>query len=165
MTMRALLLIPIFSLAAVLATPGHAAEKRLSQDDLKSVLPGSSGQHWSLDYEEWFVFNWQPGGKLVVTRPDAKDDEEPVQTGKWRVKEIMPKEGDDPEMIRRNNAALVGLYCQKFDNWGGGSEICYDLYQVSFNKVQGSEELAKTQEYKCYREAGAETGEFIITRK
>jgi hypothetical protein len=153
------------SLACVVATPVSAKERLLSQDELKELLTDNWGRHWLLDHERWYVFYWHGDGTLTVDLPYAKPGDEPVQEGTWRVKEILAEEGDDPKEIEKKNAELSYLYCQKFDEWGSNNELCFEMVQESFDKVAGTDELARTQEYKCYREAGAETGAFTITQK
>lgn len=153
------------SIAGVAGPLAQAKEKVLSQDAVKQLLAGNTGRHWSLDDERWYVFNWHRDGELTISLPNAAPDDEPVEKGTWRVKEIKPKAGDDPEEIKRRNEDLSHLYCHTLEKWTSGNELCFELVQETFYKDGNSEDLAATQEYKYYREAGAETGAFTITSK
>ena len=153
------------AMAMAFATPLQAKEKVLSQGDLKQLLNNNTGRHWSLDHERWYVFTWQNDGVISVSLPDAEPDDEPVEKGTWRVKEIVAKDDDDPEEIKKQNEELSYLYCQSFENWTSDHELCFEMVQETFDTVGDSEVMAATQEYKCYREAGAETGAFTITRQ
>jgi hypothetical protein len=159
------LVVGTLSLACAFATPVSAKERLLSQDELKQLLSDNWGRHWSLDDERWYVFYWHSDRTLTVDLPYATPGDEPVQMGTWRVKEIQAEEGGDPKGIEKKNADLSYLYCQKFDEWGSNNELCFEMVQESFDTIGNAGELARTQEYKCYREAGAETGAFTITRK
>ncbi len=79
-------------------------------------------------------------GVLSVSFPDADPDEEPIETGTWRVKETEAKKGDDSEEIKRQNEGLSYLYGQSFENWTTKHELCYEMVQESFDKVGDTDE-------------------------
>ena len=150
-------------LISFLSINAYADEKILTQDELRVTIPGSTARHWYLDHERWYVISWNRDGTLSVNYPDAAADAKPVETGKWWIKEVEAKKGETPESVKQRNAELDYLYCQQFDKWRSNHELCFELVQVTFNKMPGSDIEEKTQEYKYYREAGAETGAFILT--
>lgn len=145
------------------AASTHAATL-LDREQTRGVFTGGTGTHWFLDDRKWYQFNWGADGTLTVTRIDAKADEEPRSKGTWRIKEVEKKEGMSDADVANGNAALRYVYCHQLDSMWSGHEQCWEAHQVSFD-VDAEKKPLPRQEYKFYREAGAETGEYIVTRR
>ena len=157
------------AIAAVLAagyfSVAHAAPELLSREAVRDLISGATGKHYYLGHREWCDIRWKTDGTVEAFHEDAKPDDKPIAKGTWRIKEVKPKKDETPESVAKRNAELQFVYCHQFDNMFGGHELCWNVEQETFDKVEGDDKkLAATQRYKMYREAGAETGEYVITR-
>jgi hypothetical protein len=153
--------------AALLSVPLVAPAKYVTGNDLRELLPGATGEHWHVTHRRWYTYRWLPDGTLEIYA--SAEDEEPVETGVWRIKEVEPEEEEAAESVAARNGAIRAPFCKQLDNWRT-HEICFHVHQVTFDREAGNPghdadgpELP-TQTYKVYREAGAETGRFTITR-
>ena len=127
----------------------------LDREQTRDVISGSKGTHYD--------FEWASDGTVTVRRADAEPGAEPYGTGTWRIKEVKKTEDMTDAEVAEANAALDYVYCHQVEGLWHGREMCWEVHQVTFAQ-DADEKRLPTQTYKVYREAGAETGEFVITR-
>ena len=150
-------------ISGVAVTSVQAGEV-LDREKSRAVFTGATGTHWYLSRQKDFQFNWKSGGNLIVTSIGAEQDEAPYSVGTWYVKEVEKTDDLTDEEVQKANDALRFTYCQLLESMWSGNEMCWEVQQVTFDK-DADKNLLPQQEYKFYREKGAETGGYIITQR
>ena len=158
--------IAVAGLLATWSMTSMATPQVLTRDATRDVITGATGAHYYLDHRKWYALTWHDGGTVEAREMDAKPDAKPLYEGKWRIKEVTPVEDESDESVAKRNAELDYVYCHQFEHLFAGHELCFEVEQETFHTDKDDDnKLLATQRYKMYREAGAQTGEYVITRR
>lgn len=152
------------ALLSGLSMSSFAASELLDREKSLALFAGASGEHWYLDHQKHYQFNWQSDGSLTVATMGATADDKPLAKGKWRIKEVEKKKGMSDGDVKAANDELSFVYCQQLDTLWFGHEHCWDVYQTSADMAKDKKPLPK-QEYAFHREGGGEYNGFVITRR
>ncbi|MCB1744609.1 MAG: hypothetical protein KDK91_29860 [Gammaproteobacteria bacterium] len=167
LAMKTVNLLGAFGAAAVvMATSLPVSAEIVSRSDTQELIAGAAGKHWYHRTQTWYDFIWHADGTVGVRDPSVQSSEKPLDVGKWWIKTVERGEDESDESFEARNAALKYTFCQQLGVLYFGHELCWEIDQETFDKVEGDDQqLLKTQRYKLNREGAVETGEFIITRR
>jgi len=145
------------------ATAVPATAELLDREKTLELFTGATGTHYYLGRGKHYEFTWGSDGKLAVHPVGAEKGDTPLSEGAWRIKTVEKKKGMSDEDVARANEALQFVYCHTVERMWSGNEMCWEVHQMTFEQ-DASKNPLPTRTYKVYREAGAETGEYIITK-